>query len=75
MARNTIVDVRKKVNQLNGMSCWTDSVELSFNAWGAGQNKYQLIDKDTGRTYGPVCIGASEFLKALKAFEDGRRLE
>jgi hypothetical protein len=72
MGRNTITDVRERVERLN--SGWTEPAELSFNAWGVGQNKYQLIDQETGETFGPVCIGATEFLKVIQAFEDGRRI-
>lgn len=65
MARNTIVDVREIVEHLNA----DVAVTLSFNAWGTGQNKYQLINDETGETYGPVCVGASEFIKLLRGFE------
>lgn len=70
MARNTITDVRERVSLINE---GTD-VELSFNAWGTGRNKYQLVNDETGETYGPICIGASEFLKVLSAFNAGRKV-
>lgn len=72
MARNTIADVRERVERLN--KGWTEPAELSFNCWGVGDNKYQLMDMDTGETYGPIAIGASEFLNVIQAFEAGRRL-
>lgn len=73
MARTTIADVRQRVERLN--RGWTEPAELSFNAWGVGRNKYQLIDKETGETYGPIAIGASEFMKVISAFESGRRVD
>lgn len=72
MARNTIADVRERVERLN--AAWDEPEELSFNAWGTGQNKYQLMDRATGETYGPIALGASEFLKVISAFEAGRRV-
>lgn len=72
MARNTITDVREKVEYLN--KGWTEPGDLSFNAWGSGQNKYQLINEESGETYGPVCVGASQFLKVLRGFDAGRRV-
>lgn len=64
MARNTIVDVREKVAKLNE----SVAVELSFDCWGTGQNRYHLTNAETGETYGPICIGASEFLTFLQGF-------
>jgi len=72
MARNTIADVREKVEYLNNRS--ENPETLSFNCWGTGQNKYQLTNDETGKTYGPVCVGASEFLKVLRGFDAGRRV-
>lgn len=71
MGRTTKTDVREKVAQLN--KGWTEPAELSFNCWGVGSNKYQLIDAD-GKTYGPVFEGAGNFVRALEMFEEGRRL-
>ncbi len=70
MARNTIADVREIVNHLDG----DVPVSLSFNAWGTGQNRYQLINDETGETYGPVCVGATEFIKLLRGFEARGRI-
>ena len=62
MARNTIVDVREKVEFINQ----TTLVELEFMNWGSG--KYQLMNAETGENYGPVCNGATEFLTFLEGF-------
>ena len=69
MARNTIVDVREKIEFINQ----TTLVELEFMNWGSG--KYQLMNAETGENYGPVCNGATEFLKFLKGFDEGRRVK
>jgi hypothetical protein len=72
MGRTTVTDVREVVDSLN--SGWTEPEELTFSCWGVGTNKYQLMDAETGKTYGPVCNGASEFMALLRGFEAGRRL-
>jgi len=71
MARTTITDVRERVERLNDK---VEQHELEFSCWGVGESKYQLIDKKTGKTFGPVCVGASEFIVFLKGFKAGRRL-
>lgn len=70
MARNTITDVRAKVETINQL--YDD--DLTFNCWGVGTNKYQLINEE-GKTFGPVCAGASEFLTFLKGFNAGLRYD
>lgn len=72
MSRNTVSDVREIVDHLN--TGWSEPKELTFSCWGVGTNRYQLMDAETGETYGPVCNGATEFIKLLRGFEQGRRI-
>jgi hypothetical protein len=69
MARNTISDIREIVEYINDNT----DLPLSFNCWGVGTNKYQLINDETGETYTPVCEGSTEFIKAIRSFRKGNR--
>lgn len=72
MGRTTKSDVEQKIESLN--KGWSEPAELTFECWGAdGTNRYQLYDTD-GNTYGSICMGATEFMKLLEGFGEGRRV-
>jgi hypothetical protein len=71
MARNTIADVREIVESIDN----DIQINLTFNCWGVGENKYELMNEETGETYGPVCVGTTEFIKLLRGFEARGRVE
>lgn len=73
MARNTIKTVRQRVEHLKAPAP-NDDVEFGFTCHGVGENQYRLVNEETGDTFGPVCYGATEFLKFLDGFEAGLML-
>lgn len=71
MARNTIEDVREKIERINDL----DDSDLSFECWGVGTNNYRLVRRNTGETIGRTHEGATNFLTFLNGYKARLRRE